>query len=88
MLPKHWLEYLQYEEDDVEITENLYSANCTPKSFFVQKDFESWNLKIHGPRNYIQSFYLASIIDECGTKKYYQLAMFRYGIYKKYEIIL
>ena len=31
MLPKTWLEYLQYEEVDVEISENLYDTNCMPK---------------------------------------------------------
>ena len=45
MLTKTWLEYLQYEEVDVEILENLYNANCTPKSYFVGKDFESWDPK-------------------------------------------
>ena len=56
MLPKTWLEYLQYEEVDVEITENLYNANCTPTSFFVEKDFESWDPKIHGPCSYLHIF--------------------------------
>ena len=36
MLPKNWLEYIQYEEVDVEITENLYNANCMPKSFLLR----------------------------------------------------
>ena len=40
----------------MEISENLYNANCTPKYFFVEKDFESWDPKIHGPCNYFQSF--------------------------------
>ena len=82
MLPKTWLEYLQYEEVDVEITENLYNANCTPTSFFVEKDFESWDPKIHGPCNYIQGFYVAAIIDKCSTNNHYPLAMFRNGIPK------
>ena len=33
MLPKTWLEYLQYKEVDAEISENLYNANCTPICF-------------------------------------------------------
>ena len=41
MIPKNCLEYLQYEEVDVEITEKIYNANCTLKSFFVENDFES-----------------------------------------------
>ena len=48
----------------MDITENLYNANCTPKSFFVEKDFESWDPKIHGPRNYLQSFYVAALIED------------------------
>ena len=50
------------------------------KSFFVEKYFETWDPKIHGPYNYPQSFYVASLIDECGTKKHYPLTMFRNGI--------
>ena len=79
MLLKTWLEYLQYEEVDVEITENLYNANCTPKYFFVEKDFESWDLKIHGPRNYLHSFYVAPLIGEYGTDKHYLVTMLRNG---------
>ena len=55
MLPKNWLEYLKYEEFDVEITENLYNANCT-QIFFVEKNFESWDPKIYDPRSYLQIF--------------------------------
>ena len=53
MLPKTWLEYLQYEEVDVEISENLYDTNCMPKYVFVEKHFESCDPKIHGPCNYL-----------------------------------
>ena len=45
--------------------------------FFVEKYFESWDPKIHGPRNCLQSFYVAALIEECGTKKNYPLAMFQ-----------
>ena len=62
------------------LRKNLYNANCTTKYFFVDKDFEGWDPKIHGPRNYLQSFYVAALIDECGTNKHYQLAIFRNGI--------
>ena len=48
--------------------------------FFIEKDFEGWDPKIHGPRNYLQSFYVAALIDECRTNKHYKLAMFRNGI--------
>ena len=50
--------------------------------FVVEKYFETWDPKIHGPRNYLQSFYVAALIDEFGTNKHYPLAMFRNGIYK------
>ena len=83
MFPKNWLEYQQYEEVDVEILENLYNANCTPKYFFAEKYFESWDLKIHVPRHYLQSFCVAALIDKFGTKKHYPLAMFINGIFKK-----
>ena len=40
---------------DVEISENLYNANCTP-FFFDEKDFEIWDPEVHGPRNYLHIF--------------------------------
>ena len=83
ILPKTWLEYLQYEEVDVEISENLYNANCTPKYFLVEKYFDSWDPKIYGPRNYLHGFYVAALIDKCGTNNHYTLVMFRNGISKK-----
>ena len=36
MIPKTRLEYVQYEEFYVEITDNLYNTNCTPKSFLLR----------------------------------------------------
>ena len=54
-----------------------------PKYFFVDKYFESWDPKIHGPCNYLHTFYVAALIDECGTGKHYALAMFQNGISKK-----
>ena len=80
---KTWLEYLQYKEVDVEIIKDLYNTNYAPKSFSVEKYFESWDPKIHGPHIYIQSFNVAILIDECGTNNHYPLAMFKNGIYKK-----
>ena len=83
MLPKTCLKYLQYKEVDVDITENLYNANCKPKPFFIEKYFESWYPKIHGPCHCLQSFYVAALIDECGTNNHYPLAMFRNSVSKK-----
>ena len=51
--------------------------------FFVEKYFESWDTKIHGPRNDLQSFFVAALIDECRTNKHYPLEFFRNGIFKK-----
>ena len=82
VLPKTWLEYLQYEDVHVAITQNLYNAYCMPKYFYVEKDFESWYPKIHGPHNYLQSFYVAALIEKCGNENHYPLAMFRNGILK------
>ena len=56
MLPKTWLEYQQYEDVYGEITKSFYNAYCTPKAFFVEKYYESWDPKIHGPRNYLHIF--------------------------------
>ena len=82
MLPKTWLEYLQYEEVDVDILENLYNANCTPKYVLVEKDFESWDPKIHGPCNYLQIVYVAALLHKFWTNKNYPHAMFINGISK------
>ena len=62
------------------ITKNLYNPNCTPKSSFVEKDIESWDPEIHGPRNYLHIFYVAAHIEECGTKKHCPFTMFQNGI--------
>ena len=44
------------------------NAYCTPLEFFVEENFDIWDPKIHGPRNYLQSFYLAALIQKCGVK--------------------
>ena len=56
MLPIHWLEYQEVPDVIVEITQNFYNAYCTQKYFFVEKYFDSWDPKTHGPCNYLQSF--------------------------------
>ena len=56
MIPETWLEYRQYEDVHVAIKQNLYNVYCTPKSFYVEKYFENWDPKIHGPCNDLQSF--------------------------------
>ena len=80
MLTINWLNHCEVPDVNVEIVKNLYNAYCTPKYCFVQKDFNGWDPKIHGPRNYLQSFYVATIIDKYGTTKHYPLAIFLNGI--------
>ena len=64
MLTLNWLNNCKVPDVYVDILENFYYAFRTPKSFFVEKDFESWDPKIHGPLNYLQSFYVDALIDE------------------------
>ena len=63
----------------------FWKISITPtvrQTIFIEKDFESWDPKIHGPRNYLQSFYVAALIDKCGTTNNYSLAMYQNGISK------
>ena len=76
MLPIYWLNHHEVLYVNVDILKMFYYANCTPKSFFVGKYFDSWDPKIHGPRNYLQSFNVALLIDKYGTTKHYPLTMF------------
>ena len=80
MIPINWLNYHKVPDVNVEIAQFFNNANCTPKSVFVEKDSNGWDPKIHGPRNYIQIFYVAAPIDECRTNNHYPLAMFQNGI--------
>ena len=80
MLTINWLNHREVPDINVDIVQNSYNDYSTTKSFFVEKDFDSWYPQIHGPRNYLQSFYLAALIDKYGTTKHYTLAMFRNGI--------
>ena len=80
ILTSRWLCLLQFETIGEEIYENLQNAYCTPLEFFVEKFFDVWDSEIHGPRNYLQSFYLAALIQKCGEKKHYPFAEIRNGI--------
>ena len=82
MLPIICLNHREVPDVSVDVVQNFYNIYFTPKySFFVEKDFKSWDPKMHSPRNYLQSFYVAAIIDKIGTTKHYPLAMFRNFIY-------
>ena len=63
ILPLKWIDLLKYESISDEIYENLQNASCTPIKFFVEENFDSWHPKTHGPRNYLQSFYLVNLIQ-------------------------
>ena len=56
MLPINWLNHQEVPDINVEIAQNFYNAYCTTRYFFVEKYFDIWDPKIHGPRNYLQIF--------------------------------
>ena len=88
MLPINWLNHSEVTDVNVEIVQNFYNAYCTPKYVFSEEDFDCWDPKIHSPRNYLHSFYVAALIDKYGTTKYYPLAMFRNSIPKiRYHLL-
>ena len=80
MLTINWLNHCVVPDVNVEIVQNFYNAYCTPRSFFVEKYFDSSDPEIHSPRNYLQSFYVAAIIDKYKTTENYPLALFRNDI--------
>ena len=51
--------------------------------FFVERYFESSDPKIHGPRNYLQGFYVAALINKYETTDHYTPVMYRNGISKE-----
>ena len=64
------------------ILQNNYIIPTVPKFVFVGKYINTWDPQIHSPCNYLQIFYVAALIDECGTNNHYPLEMFRNGISK------
>ena len=77
IFPSRWLCLLQFETIGEEIYENLQNAYFTPLEFFVETNFDIWDPEIHGPCNYLQSFYLADLIQKFGGKKHYPFADIR-----------
>ena len=45
-------------------------------NFLVEENLDSWHPKTHGPRNYLQSFYLDALIHKCGGKNNIHLLRF------------
>ena len=80
MLPNNWLNHCEVPYVNVDIMQNFYNAYRTPKSFFVEKNSDVWDPNIQGPRNYLQSSYVAAPIDKCGTTNHYPLAMYINGV--------
>ena len=83
ILPSKWIYLLKFEKIGEEIYENLQNTYFTPLEFFVEENFDIWDPLIHGPRNYLQSFYLAALIQKCGGKTHYPFAEIQNGNFKK-----
>ena len=76
ILPSKWIDLLKYESISDKIYENLQNSSCTPINYFVEENFNSWHPKTHGPRNYLQSFYLAALVQKCGKKSIIHMQSF------------
>ena len=68
MLPSRWMDLLEYDIIGDKIGANFQNACCTPIEFFVEEKISNWHPRTHGPRNYLQSFYLAALIHKCRKK--------------------
>ena len=77
MLPSRWMDLLQYDIIGDKIRVNFQNACCTPIEDFVEGNERNWHPRTHGPRNYLQSFYLAALIHKCREKIQYPYAEFR-----------
>ena len=82
MLPINWLNHHKVPDVNVDIVQNIYKSYTIPTYFFVEKYFDSWDPKIHGPRKYLLSFHVDALIEEYGTNKNHQFATFWNGISK------
>ena len=77
-MPSRWLFLLKFDNFGDAIHKKIQNARCTPMQFFVEENLFSCHPKIHGPRNYLQSFYLAALIHKC--RKYIYIHMLRFEI--------
>ena len=82
-MPSQWIDLLKYKSISDEIYEILQNASCTPIKVFVEENFDSWHPKTHGPRNYLQSFYLAAHIQKCVKKNNIHLQSFEMLVQEK-----
>ena len=68
-MPSRWLYLPKFDNFCDAINEIFQNASCTPIQFFVEENLVSWHPKTHGPRNYLQSFYLSALIHKCRKKQ-------------------
>jgi hypothetical protein len=66
MMPSDWIAFLTEKKlHDFELANDIAfvfdEVSTMPLHMFVEEDCPSWNPKSHGPRNFFQSFYLASL---------------------------
>ena len=66
LLTSQWIDLLKYESISDGIYENLQNTSCMPMNFFVEGFFDSSHPKTYGPCYYLQSFYLAALIQKFG----------------------
>ena len=62
------MDILEYDIIGDKIRANFQNACFTPIEFFVEENLGNWHPRNHGPRNYLQSFYLADLIHKCRKK--------------------
>ena len=76
MFPINWSNYIEVTDVSVEIVQRFYIAYCTPTSFFVEKDFDSFDPKIHGTCIYLQSFIWPLSFINSGSRSIIHLKCF------------
>ena len=64
ILPSRWLFLPKFDKIGDAIHEKFQNASCKSIPFFVEENLDSWHPKTHGPRNYLQSFYLDALIHK------------------------
>ena len=68
--------YFNLKKLVTQFIKKIQNASCMPIEFFVEENLDSWHLKTHGPCNYLQSFYLSSLIHKCGKQNKIHLQSF------------
>ena len=63
---------------------NIFKMLAVRQCIFFEENLVSWHPKTHGPRNYLQSFYLASLIHKC-REKYIYIYLLRFEILLQVE---